>query len=230
MGQERQGKCDWSCLAQRVNFGVDAQLIIDRPPLAAKIENMARGRPRQFDEQQVLSSAAQLFRERGFVGTSMQALSEAMGMGEQSIYNAFGSKQEVFQHALGHYCSESGQALAALTAPGASRGAVKAFLFAVIDAISGGAPACLVTQTCLTGQELAPEVSAQLSRQMRKVERHFQRAVEQAIQKGEASCDDPKAAARFFNMTLQGLTIMARCGSSRRALRQQVNLAMKVLD
>jgi len=191
---------------------------------------MARGRPRKFDEQEVLGRAAQLFRERGYASTSMQALSDAMGMGEQSIYNAFGSKEQVFQRALDQYCSDSTQAFEKLAAPGASRGAIKAFLYGVVDHMTGDAPACLVTQTCLSRQEDGSPVASRLSGQMRAVEKQFQRAVEQAVELGEARCDDPKSAARFFNMTMQGLSVLAKCGTSKRALRQQVALAMKVLD
>ena len=94
---------------------------------------MARGRPRKFDEEQVLGKAAQLFRERGYGATSMQALSQAMEMGEQSIYNAFGGKESVFQHALERYCVEAESFFAGLTAPGASLGAIESFFSMVFS-------------------------------------------------------------------------------------------------
>jgi TetR/AcrR family transcriptional regulator, transcriptional repressor for nem operon len=191
---------------------------------------VARGRPRQFDEQQVLGRAAQLFRERGYASTSMQALSDAMEMGEQSIYNAFGSKEHVFQRALERYCDQGEEGLRTLAAPGASRGAIEAFFAALVDTMSGDAPACLVTQTCLTRGAAQPEVDRQISRQMRKIERYFQRAVQRAVERGEASCDDPKTAARYLNMTVQGLTVLARSGTSKKALRELVELSLQVLQ
>src|SRR6267154_2749166 len=49
-----------------------------------------RGRPRSFDSDVALGSAAELFWAKGFAQTSLDDLSAAMGMGRPSIYNAFG--------------------------------------------------------------------------------------------------------------------------------------------
>ena len=71
---------------------------------------MGRGRPRKFDEQEVLDRAVAVFRERGYRGASMQVLSAAMGIGEQSIYNAFGTKEQLYAAALGRYVDSDASA------------------------------------------------------------------------------------------------------------------------
>ncbi len=178
----------------------------------------------------MLTRAAALFRERGYGPTSMQALSAAMDMGEQSIYNAFGSKEQVFQRALEQYCDDTEQALQQLSAPGASRGAIEAWFDMVLEVASSGTPTCLVSQTCVAHGTDDTPAARKASGHMRKIEGYFQRAVENAVQKGEASCEDPQLAARYLNMSMQGLGVMARSGTPGEVLKQMVTMAMGVLD
>lgn len=186
---------------------------------------MARGRPREFDEQEVLRSAADVFRERGFAGTSMQALSEAMQMREQSIYNAFGNKQKVFERALDQYSAESDASLRALFTPDASLPAIEACLSMSVRR----AKPCLVARTCLSQDADDPAVARKLSRHMRNVEAALLRALENAIDKGEIACDDPVELARYLNMTMVGISVMARSGMSKQALRQLVDVSLRVV-
>ncbi|MCH9687225.1 MAG: TetR/AcrR family transcriptional regulator [Deltaproteobacteria bacterium] len=173
----------------------------------------------------MLRSAADVFRERGFAGTSMHALSEAMQMGEQSIYNAFGSKQKVFERALDQYSAESDASLQALFGPDASLPAIEACLsMAVIRA-----KPCLVARTCLSQDAEDPAVARKLSRHMRNVESAFLRALDNAIDKGEIECDDPVKLARYLNMTVVGISVMARSGMSKQALRQLVDVSLQVV-
>jgi len=58
------------------------------------------GRPRQFDEGQVIAAAAAVFRQRGFACTSVDHLVEATGIHRGSLYGAFGSKHGVFLRVL----------------------------------------------------------------------------------------------------------------------------------
>ena len=70
----------------------------------------ARGRPLTFDRNQALRKAVELFWERGYEGTSLKDLSEAMGIASASIYAAFGSKEELFREAMHLYTAMEGQA------------------------------------------------------------------------------------------------------------------------
>ena len=60
-------------------------------------------RPRQFDTEDVLLKAMDLFWRRGYQATSMQNLAACMGLGSGSIYNEFGDKHGLFVRALQHY-------------------------------------------------------------------------------------------------------------------------------
>src|SRR5436190_6693907 len=63
----------------------------------------SRGGPRAFDREVALDRALGLFWSRGFGGTSIADLTDALDINPPSLYAAFGSKEELFREALGLY-------------------------------------------------------------------------------------------------------------------------------
>jgi AcrR family transcriptional regulator len=63
----------------------------------------ARGRPREFDPEQALSAALEVFWRRGYDGASLAELTEAMGITKPSLYACFGNKEALFRQALDLY-------------------------------------------------------------------------------------------------------------------------------
>src|SRR5256885_165383 len=61
------------------------------------------GRPREFDRDQALERAMLAFWRRGYEGTSMADLVQALGIASARIYAAFGSKQDLFREAVQRY-------------------------------------------------------------------------------------------------------------------------------
>src|SRR6185436_6859072 len=109
-------------------------------------------RPKSFDEDAVLEQAVQLFQERGYEGTSLADLETHLGLGRQSLYNAFGDKQTLFLKALERYQRAVGEgALAPIFAPGAGLAAIRAFFTATVKSLTAPGPrrACLMANTIL---------------------------------------------------------------------------------
>jgi AcrR family transcriptional regulator len=61
----------------------------------------------QFDRNEVINNAIQLFWKNGFSGSSIQQVTERTGLKPGSIYLAFGSKEGLFQNALDSYAQKS---------------------------------------------------------------------------------------------------------------------------
>ncbi|WP_327147756.1 TetR/AcrR family transcriptional regulator [Nocardia sp. NBC_01329] len=60
-------------------------------------------RPRSFDREQVVDAATVQFRRAGLHATSAEDLCRVTGLGRSSLYNTFGSKDELFAQCLDAY-------------------------------------------------------------------------------------------------------------------------------
>lgn len=61
------------------------------------------GRPRSFENQEVLDCALELFWRNGYRATTTRDLEQHLGLSQSSIYNAFGSKRGLLLAALTCY-------------------------------------------------------------------------------------------------------------------------------
>lgn len=60
-------------------------------------------RPREFDREAALEKAMKLFWAKGFASTSTDDLIKEMGIGRQSLYNAFRDKRQLYLEVLHSY-------------------------------------------------------------------------------------------------------------------------------
>ena len=98
----------------------------------------SRGRPRTFDPDIALRQALDLFWERGYEGTSLSDLAQAMGIASASIYACFGSKEDLFRRVMALYGTTSGEPpRRALREQPTARDAIHAMLRATADQITG---------------------------------------------------------------------------------------------
>src|SRR3954449_2107155 len=89
-----------------------------------------RGRPREFCVDGALAAALRVFWTKGYEGTSLTDLTEAMGVTRPSLYAAFGNKEALFRKALDLYEREKlayvGEALKAPTSRGVAERLLRA--------------------------------------------------------------------------------------------------------
>lgn len=75
-------------------------------------------RPRQFEYDEAVDGAMQIFWEQGYAATNLPDLLKAMGLSRGSFYKAFEDKRNVYLAALKHYDKYIvSQAIKALEAP-----------------------------------------------------------------------------------------------------------------
>lgn len=193
-----------------------------------------RGRPRAFDREDALRRAMTLFWSHGYEGASLGDLTAAMGINKPSLYAAFGCKEELFREAVAFYDASEGAVLqqALETAPTA-RAAVEALLRVNADAYAHPKKprGCMIVLSSLVG---APE-NEELRRFLAKLRRQGEDDLRRRIERGRAEGDvppgaDPRRLARFYTTVLQGLSVQARDGASRKALNAIVDDAMAAWD
>ncbi len=182
-------------------------------------------RPKSFDEDAVLDQAVQLFRERGYEGTSLADLEAHLGLGRQSLYNAFGDKRTLFLKALDRYRRDGEAALAELNAPGAGLDAIRSYFHWAVGSLTapGARLGCLMTNTISERGSQDAGVLLHCNQGRDVLERAFRRALGQAKDRGElASGLDVEAAATLLVVQNYGLTVMAKTGATAEELHAAV--------
>jgi len=194
-----------------------------------------RGRPRTFDPDVALRRALDLFWERGYEGTSLNDLAEAMGIASASIYACFGNKENLFRQVMALYGRTSGEPpRRALQEHQTARAAVHAMLRATAEQITGPDTPhyCMLILAAPTGaveNHAVREFLADRRRgQLSAVKDRLARGVTDGdLTAPPASLD---AIARYYTTVVQGLSVQARDGATRAELEAVVTCAMAAWD
>jgi TetR/AcrR family transcriptional repressor of nem operon len=185
---------------------------------------------RQFDEDEVLERALDVFWTRGLSATSMQELAEATGVLRGSLYNAYKDKEALFLHAFRVYRDKVlAEARTALDQPRIDDALRKFFDF-TIASMTSGTPTrgCLTTKTATDDSAASPEVRAAL----RGLLDELQSMLMQRLSTAEALRRltlPPLEAARLLLTLTRGIVVMERVYGDRRRLRSTANSLIKVL-
>jgi len=184
---------------------------------------------KNFDVNQALESAMLVFWEKGYESTSIADLIEATGVKRQSLYNAFGGKQEFFIRALLKFDTERQRSvLEALEAEGKPLESIK-FIFdqAVEDPLKRG---CFLVNTALEIQGHNEDVKIQATSGVEDFKQFYVRLIEQGKQLGEIPASvDTNAAASGLLAALFGMRVMGRGTCSQETLRQVADQALRLL-
>jgi TetR/AcrR family transcriptional repressor of nem operon len=190
-------------------------------------------RPREFDEGQVLDAAIECFWRRGLEATSVRDLSEATGLGQPSLYNAFGDKRQLFARSLERYAAQSmRERIARLEASHSPDGAIRAFFRELIkrSLTDPDRRGCLIVNSAL---EVAPHDAAMrrvISSYLTEIEGFFLRCLTRARDNGSLDPGhDVEDLSRHFLGLLLGLRVASRVRPNRELLEGMVRPALALL-
>ncbi|MEK6632614.1 MAG: TetR/AcrR family transcriptional regulator [Nitrospirota bacterium] len=192
-------------------------------------------RPKEFNPDEALEKAMQVFWHKGYEATSMEDLLTAMNLNRGSLYATFGDKRELFLKAMDLYCTGGGigKRISILSQPGPAIPLVHQFLesmleFALSDPQRRG---CLIANTAM---ELAPhqtDIAKKVSGRLQHLEDAFFTLLTRAKQEGELPKNkDPRALARVLVTMMQGTIVMVKAGTPADAVRQTAETALSILD
>ncbi|MQA56591.1 TetR/AcrR family transcriptional regulator [Pseudomonas piscis] len=192
------------------------------------------GRPREFDRNQALRQALELFWARGFETTSMADLVAALGIASARIYAAFGSKEALFREAIELYEShEGGFADRALAEEPSARAAIARLLDEAVQLYTrpGQPLGCMVVSSAVNCSSDNDGVRQWLAEHRRARTASIVQRLQAAVQAGElAGHGDATSLGDYYSTVLHGLSVQARDGASAEQLRKVVALAMGVFD
>ncbi len=191
-------------------------------------------RPRAFEEGVALDAAIDCFWSRGYEATSVRDLSERMGIGGTSLYNAFGDKRALFVQALERYMDRATrERIRRLETSLPPKQAIRQFFREIVERAVNDRDrrGCFLINSAL---EVAPhdaELGAEIAERLGEIEAFLRRSVQAAQADGSVPKDrNSREIARLLLGVLLGIRVLARSKPDRALLEGVVRPALALLN
>ena len=191
---------------------------------------MERGRPRAFDIDDAVEKAMHLFWKKGYYGTTIPDLTEAIGINRPSLYAAFGDKEGLFKLALDRYRKDPASYVNRALAKPSAREAFQSLMYGVVDLLTdkknpGG---CLFVCGALAGGEASASILDEMKKRRIEGEADIRKRFERAMAEGDLSpTANARSLAKFAATQMWGLSILAMNGSTKKELLAVAELAIR---
>jgi AcrR family transcriptional regulator len=170
----------------------------------------------------VLDAAVLVFWESGYEGTSIEDLTDAMGINRPSLYSAFGNKRDLFIEVIDRYAATHGsRAFSAFRMEPDARKAIQRFFEASIECATGdGTPrGCLINTVATEAAETDPELREKLRDMFSRTDEAIARRLE-STPASAATGQPPDALAKMAHSVTHSIMTRARAGASREELSE----------
>ncbi len=173
------------------------------------------GRPRAYDVSAVVEAARDLFWERGYELSSVGELEERTGLNRSSLYQAFGSKRDLFGAALRCYIQqETEPMLSGMRQPGAGLEAVAGFFEARAQAFrrdpERAARGCLMINTIAEFGTRDRTVAQAAAAHRERLHHAFSTALGRAAAQGELDTGHVAPRASLLVSAAMGVFLTAK--------------------
>ena len=191
-------------------------------------------RTKDFDENEVLAKAIQLFWRKGYNGTSLQDLIAGLGISRSSLYDTFGDKHQLYLKALSTYRqTQVNVRNQILLAPVPAKEAIRQLMDLTIEQMIRDKQhkGCFLVNSAV---ETAPHDKA-TNNIVCQNDQEVENAFYEVIQRGQANGEinrqqDPRALARFLFNNIVGLQVTGKSATNKAALEDIIRLTLSVLD
>jgi TetR/AcrR family transcriptional repressor of nem operon len=190
-------------------------------------------RTKDFDENEVLTKAIQIFWHKGYNGTSMQDLVDGLGISRSSLYDTYTDKHTLFVKALESYQNSGAKSIQALIdINGPAKETVKKLVeLATNDMLEDKQQkGCFIVNAEV---EVAPH-DADVNNIVCKNDQQMEEAFYQVIKKGQDSGEiknpqDARALSRFIFNAVKGMRVTAKTTNDKRVFEDIIGLTVSVL-
>lgn len=168
-------------------------------------------RQREFDVDEVLAIAMNLFWQRGYTNTSMKDVVQATGVQPGSLYSAFGDKEKLFQQALRKYTQEFFRASMPRNCPPLE--CIQQWFGHLAQAMSTDPKqkGCLIINTAMEREAHSPSTVAIIEDRLDEIESFFYQNLAQAKLNGDVSKSlDVEVIAKALLGSVVGMLAVAR--------------------
>lgn len=188
------------------------------------------GRPLSFDRSVALKQAMLVFWRHGYETSSIVDLTKAMGITAPSLYTAFGDKKQLFLEAVQLYAGDAAEIAAMLDRASLAFDAASEMLDTVATAFTGDETprGCLLASATASGSAAAEDVQRAVADIRRGIVDHLATRITRDIVDGALpQKTDAVALAGMVVALIQGMSVLARDGTSRETLQAIAKTAMQ---
>ena len=191
-------------------------------------------RTKDFDENEVLTKAIQIFWYKGYNGTSMQDLVDGLGISRSSLYDTYTDKHTLFMKALESYQNSGAAKIQEIITSTAS---AKETIKQLLELSTGELMDDKQHKGCFMVNaevEVAPH-DQEVNNVVCKNDQQMEEAFYQVIQKGKESGEiknqqDVRALARFIFNAVKGMRVTAKSTTDQSVFNDIIMLTIAVLD
>lgn len=187
------------------------------------------GRHREFDVDNALDAALDVFWRKGFEGASYTDLTQATGVERPGLYSAFGNKEAMFHLALERYYATYLQYFPEALAQSTSRLVIEHILLGAAELHTRFADrrGCMGVLGAVVGPDSVAPIQKKLVDTRSAGEAALIRRLEQARGEGDLPDDaDCTALAAFIMTILSGMAVQAKSGYDRKTLEAVARQAL----
>ena len=203
-------------------------------PFSPILVIMSIGRPREFDSEQALEAAMQVFWSKGYETTSLADLIETMKISKSSFYQTFESKHRLFQNCLNYY---QDRFISNVTDSLQKAKSGRSFIEDLFNSIADKARpscdrrGCLILNCVSEFAQRDPIISKLITKSIKRITDVFLSAVKRAQQEGDICKNkNPLPLARYLLSSMNGLTAMIKAGSGPAEIKEVTQVVLAALD
>jgi TetR/AcrR family transcriptional repressor of nem operon len=192
-------------------------------------------RNKDFDENEVLARAIQIFWHQGYNGTSMQDLVDGLGISRSSLYDTYTDKHTLFVKALESYQKAGAAKIQQIINQEAVSS--KEIIRQLLELTTGELIDDQQQKGCFmvnAGVEVAPhdqEVSKMVCQNDQQMEEAFYQVIKNGQDKGEFNTQqDARALSRFTLNAVKGMRVTAKSSADKTIFADIIRLTISALN
>ena len=188
-------------------------------------------RSKEFNEEEALDKAMEVFWKQGYEKTSIQDLVDNMGIHRRSLYDTFGDKHSLFVQTLERYESlVAAQIKKQITEEMTSVESIRKIFELVVYSDNTNPKGCLMVNTAVELSLLDNEVSQRIQSAFKQTENLIADLLSKGQARGEvASSFDINELARYIHNALIGVRVLVKMTADPKEFDSTIDITLSIL-
>ena len=188
-------------------------------------------RSKEFNEEEALDKAMEIFWKQGYEKTSIQDLVDQMGIHRRSLYDTFGDKHSLFVQTLERYESLiASQIRKQITEEMTTVESIRKIFELAIYSDNAYPKGCLMVNTAVELSLLDDEVSQRIKTAFKQTENLIADLLIRGQARGEvASSFDINELARYIHNALIGVRVLVKMTANPKEFDSTIDMTLSIL-